>query len=478
MSLLHKIPSVVSALALGYGVGMAAPAVTIDWGKAAVGGAPPAAHTLSAPAPPAEKTPPPPAPSAHRDGDESRALTRLREATRSERRGEACELDPPPFSRAPRAPSSSDGEMDDPADLDVASVSALSRLTLPDLQIPTTRRTLKYVRFFTRSDRGRTMFEAWLRRRGRYQEMIETELRAARLPEDLIWVAMIESGFDARVRSPAGAVGLWQFMPATGAVYGLTQSRFIDQRRSPLLATQAAAHHLRDLYLRFEAWELALAAYNMGYEQLLAAIDRAGTTDFNELSRRALIPRETAAYVPKIAAAALVANNLERFGFDRVDMGRPLDAAEIAVPPGTPLQIVARAAGVSTAAIRGLNPELLADRLPPGKGDFLVMVPAETMSRARAALPSLLDSEPLLSEDAAALSPLDPPAFRGLMKRRAQREDDSLLALLPPPKSRSSLLEPGGASGLDREPEDAPARPRRRARRERELLKDLGGNPL
>src|SRR6185369_10570483 len=118
----------------------------------------------------------------------------------------------------------------------------------------------------------------------------------------------------------------------TGDVYGLQQNKHMDQRRNPRLATQAASHHLRDLYLRFGEWDLALAAYNMGYEQLLDAIDRYGTTDFNELARQEAIPAETAAYMPKIAAAAIVSNNLERFGFDRVQVQRPIDAAEIPVP--------------------------------------------------------------------------------------------------------------------------------------------------
>src|SRR6476619_7111129 len=144
-------------------------------------------------------------------------------------------------------------------------------------------------------------------------------------------------------------------MPATGEVYGLAQNRHMDQRKNPRLATQAASHHLRDLYMRFGSWDLALAAYNMGYEQLLDAIDTYGTADFNELARQQAIPSETAAYVPKIAAAAIVANNLERFGFDRVEISRPIDEAEVPAPAGTPVKVLAKAAGVATSAIRALN---------------------------------------------------------------------------------------------------------------------------
>ena len=359
MSLLHKIPPMISALAFGYGVGMAAPESTISSVNAAVNGSQEARIAFVAPAPTA---PVARVTASGIGGDESKELGRLRaaaarEASRNDRereRGERIEssdFDRPSFSKAPRYESRPNADSIDPDDLDSAGTEALSKLQLPDLKISITRRTLKYVRFFTRTDRGRGMFETWLKRSGRYQEMIQRELRDRRLPEDLMWVAMIESGFDPRAKSPAGAVGLWQFMPATGEVYGLHITKNMDQRKNPRLASQAAAHHLRDLYYRFGSWDLALAAYNMGYEQLLDRIDRYGTADFNELARQEALPSETAAYVPKIAAAAIVANNLEHFGFDKVEIARPVDAAEIAVPPGTPLKTLAKAAGVATSAV-------------------------------------------------------------------------------------------------------------------------------
>jgi membrane-bound lytic murein transglycosylase D len=465
MSLVQKIPPMVSALAFGYGVGMAAPESTIASMKNA---ARPAAPVVQAAAPAARPPAPPPfrVSASGIGGDESRELGRLRDLSAREARrggglaGEACDLDRPTFSRPPRYESRMDRESYDVDDLDNAGAEALSRLQLPDLRVSVTRRTIKYVRFFTRTERGRGMYETWLKRSGRYQEMIQTELRDRRLPEDLMWVAMIESGFDARARSPVGAVGLWQFMPATGSVYGLVQSIHLDQRKNPRLATQAAAHHLRDLYSRFGSWDLALAAYNMGYEQLLDAIDKYGTADFNELARQEALPAETAAYVPKIAAAAIIANNLEHFGFERVDVQRPVDAAEIAVPPGTPLKILAKAAGVATAAVRALNPDLLGDRVPPTGGDYLVMIPTDTLSRARAALPHFLENEPLVGDDAAMLNGVDLLQGKELLRRRGHREDESLLTLLPHPRRHGSLRNPfdeeDRAAGGD---EDAPAAP-------------------
>ncbi len=455
MSLLQKLPPMVSALAFGYGVGMAAPESTLSSMKTAV--APPAAAPAPRPAaaPPAL---PPRVTAGGIGGDESRELHRLREAASREvhKDGEMCDLDRPTYSRPPRYESRPDRETVDADDLDTAGAEALSKLQLPDLHISVTRRTIKYVRFFTRTDRGRGMFETWLKRSGRYQELIQTELRERRLPEDLMWVAMIESGFDPRAKSPAGAVGLWQFMSATGDVYGLQQSKHLDQRKNPRLATQAAAHHLHDLYFRFGSWDLALAAYNMGYEQLLDAIDKYGTADFNELARQEAIPSETAAYVPKIAAAAIVANNLEHFGFEKVEIARPIDSAEIAVPPGTPLKILAKASGVATSALRTLNPDILGERLPPGRGDYIVMVPADTVSRARAALPAMLENEPLGVDDAGVLDPVDMLQGRELVRRRARSEDDSLLSLLPHPR-HGSLRSP--FDDEERAGDDDPAAP-------------------
>src|SRR5262249_45131683 len=144
----------------------------------------------AAPAPeaqPAERAPVRPK-SSIGAADESRELALLRDATqKDQKRGQSCELDRPTFSHAPRYESRMDREAEEVDDLDSAGALALSRLQLPDIKVPVTRRTLKYVKFFARTERGRGMFETWLKRSGRYQEMIETELRDRRLPEDLIW---------------------------------------------------------------------------------------------------------------------------------------------------------------------------------------------------------------------------------------------------------------------------------------------------
>ncbi|MSP25214.1 MAG: LysM peptidoglycan-binding domain-containing protein [Myxococcales bacterium] len=476
----------ISALAFGYGVGMATPEATIASVRTSVDGlAPRPSHTAARVPMPRD------AASNAVDGGhayggygalgdaslptartnrgstsgvsrESSQLSRLRE--RSD--GASCKLGGPrddEESFMSRADARGDERReftsgdDLGVELDAQGRSALSRLQLPDFKVAVTRSALTYVRFLTRTTQGRDMFETWLKRSGRYQDMVQEQLREWHLPEDLIWVAMIESGFDPRAKSPAGAVGLWQFMRATGGVYGLSVNRYSDDRKNPVVATRAAAHHLRDLYQRFGAWDLAFAAYNMGYEQLLSAIDRAGTSDFNELAMRRAIPSETANYVPKIVAAALVSNNLELYGFGDVKGYRPMSSAELSVPGGVSIATVAKAAGINGNALRSFNPHLLGQFLPPGP-ETTVYVPAESLSRARAALPAMLNTADRVT-DGDVLAPTDLAGLSGA--RDVDRVhgwgdgEDSLLSLLPKPKRRhlrSLLGGRGDAASRDDEP--------------------------
>jgi membrane-bound lytic murein transglycosylase D len=292
---------------------------------------------------------------------------------------------------APSAPPASDASGD---------LSWLAHLEMPDLPVRWDERVVRYLEFFKDDPRGRATYATLLRKSGRWREMMRRTLRKKGLPEDLVYVSMIESGFEAVARSPAGAVGLWQFMPETGKIYGLSQDRWIDQRLDPQLETGAAADFLGDLHRRFGSWELAIAAYNMGYGGLGSVVRRYNTNDFWSLARtEGSLPWETSLYVPKILAAAVVGHNLAKFGLADVTLDAPVDGDEIEVPAGTPLSLVAQAAGCTPKDVETLNPELHAARTPPpGSGEpaYPVRVPLGKGTAAAQALAKMRASEPPL----------------------------------------------------------------------------------
>jgi membrane-bound lytic murein transglycosylase D len=273
----------------------------------------------------------------------------------------------PPTPPPSRPPTSSESGKD---------LSWLAKLDMPDLPVRWDPRLVRYLEFFKDDPRGRATFTIWHRRSGRYSAAVRKALRKKSLPEDLAALAMIESGFDPAARSPVGALGLWQFMPDTAKIYGLFQDRWADQRMSITAATEAAADHLADLNRRFGSWELAMAAYNMGYGGVLQAVRRFNTNDYWALSKlEGSLPWETTLYVPKILAAAIVSKNLAAFGFQDLAVEPALEGEEVLVAPGTTLAAVAQACGAEKKEVELLNPELRASRTPPVQEDWPVKVP-------------------------------------------------------------------------------------------------------
>ena len=255
-------------------------------------------------------------------------------------------------------------------------MSWLGKLDLPDLPIRWDARVVKYLEFFKDDPRGRATLTTWLRRSGRYRESIRKTFRKKGIPEDLTWLAMIESGFEPIARSPVGAMGLWQFMPETGKIYGLSQDRWSDQRLSFAASTEAAADFLADLHRRFGSWDLAMAGYNMGYGGVLSAVRRYNTNDYWALAKlEGSFPWETTLYVPKILAAAIVSRNLAAFGYQDVAIDPPLEGEDVPVGPGIALATVAQACGVTIKEVEQLNPELRASRTPPSQDDWNVKIP-------------------------------------------------------------------------------------------------------
>lgn len=218
----------------------------------------------------------------------------------------------------------------------------MAELVKPDLPFHWDVRLIRYLEYFKNTPRGRSFVVNLLKRVGRYETKIREALRAAKLPEDLVYLALAESGMNSRIVSHAGAAGLWQFMPKAGEAYGLRIDKWVDERLDPERSTRAAVRFLKDLHTRFGRWELAMAAYNMGHGGLLSSIRKYNTNDFWELSQvEAGIPYETALYVPKIVALAFVAHNREVFGCGdlQLDAPEPFDSA----PAKTPAVVTAAA---------------------------------------------------------------------------------------------------------------------------------------
>ena len=266
-------------------------------------------------------------------------------------------------------------------DLDVASYASHDRV-------------LYWMDYFT--GRSRWHFERYIERAGRYDSMIRTRLARAGLPQDLLYLAMIESGFAQSIRSRAGAVGVWQFMPATGRRYGLTVDAWVDDRRDPYMSTDAAIRFLSELNNKFGSWYLAAAAYNSGPGRITRGLARGdygalnGNDAYFAMAETSVLRRETRDYVPKLIAAALLAKQPERYGFNDLERWVPLVYDSVEVPWAVGLDVMARLSGASREEIDELNPRYLRGVTPPDRKSW-VKVPlgsGPVTSVRLAALPS------------------------------------------------------------------------------------------
>ncbi|MFT3693655.1 MAG: LysM peptidoglycan-binding domain-containing protein [Kofleriaceae bacterium] len=252
----------------------------------------------------------------------------------------------------------------------------LDKLEMPDLPVTWTDKLIDYLIFYKDDPRGHSIMASWLNAQGRYRELITSHLRKAHLPEDLIYDAMIESSYDNEDSSYAGALGLWQFMPQNGKIYGLRIDRWVDERKDPLRSTIAQMDYFQDLYQRFGEWQIALAAFNAGYGAVLRSIARYNTNDFNSLCQYENgLPWETCLYTPKVLAAAIVGHNRAVFGYADVKDTPAETWEEVAVPTSLSLAMIAKVAGASEADIKRLNPQLRRGRTPPGEASYMVRVP-------------------------------------------------------------------------------------------------------
>ncbi|HEX6134989.1 MAG TPA: LysM peptidoglycan-binding domain-containing protein [Longimicrobiales bacterium] len=247
-----------------------------------------------------------------------------------------------------------------------------------------------WIGFLTGRNRERTAL--WLERQGKYGPMIRAELRRRGMPEDLLYLALIESGLSPKAYSRAAASGMWQFIAETGRRYGLEVSAEVDERRDPIRSTSAALDYLQDLYGRFGSWYLAAAAYNTGENRVERILrERAGgARGADSLFWRIAphLPRETRDYVPLMLAAGHIAKEPARYGFEELDYQEPLEFDVVWVPGSADLTMIAQATGASTETIEELNTHLTKGRTPSNRG-WSVRIPAGSRVAFERSFPEL-----------------------------------------------------------------------------------------
>ncbi|MEW5796393.1 MAG: LysM peptidoglycan-binding domain-containing protein [Candidatus Zixiibacteriota bacterium] len=232
---------------------------------------------------------------------------------------------------------------------------------------------------------ARDAFRKYLGRSKKYEKLFKEVLTRHGLPQDLIYLCLVESGFNTKAYSWARASGLWQFIASTGRLYGLERDWWIDERRDPKKATEAAARFLKDLYREFGDWELAMAAYNGGPGRVRSTIKKQGTEDFWRMRLR----RQTMDYVPLIYAAAIIAKDPERYGFRDVEYEPELRWDEVTIDRCLDLKAVAEAVGCSVDELKEYNPELLRNYTPPGQKHYVLKLPHGVRSQFLAAYESM-----------------------------------------------------------------------------------------
>ncbi len=235
-----------------------------------------------------------------------------------------------------------------------------------------------HIRFFNVAIRNR--FEQWLIRLSHYRPLVDSIFSEFQLPSDLIYLSLVESGFNPHAYSRARAAGPWQFMKGTAKVYGLRVDSYVDERRDPVKSTVAAARYLRDLYDLFGTWPLAMAAYNAGEGKVMRALHTAQAESFSDIAKTRLIRRETKEYVPRFMAATIIAKNPDRYGFPQTDV-RPHQFEEVVVRRPIHFKAIANVTGISYQELKVLNPELRRDATPPDDPEYHLKVPVGTKEK-------------------------------------------------------------------------------------------------
>ncbi|MGA1981986.1 MAG: transglycosylase SLT domain-containing protein [Acidobacteriaceae bacterium] len=258
-----------------------------------------------------------------------------------------------------------------------AKVAEELKTTQSDLPLVVNDYVAGFINYFTNSKKGHATLLHSLQRAGKYKEMIQRDLTDAGVPQDLIYLAVAESGFQPQaVNRGSGAGGMWQFMPFQG-VYGLAFNAWYDERFDPEKSSQAYARYMKELYNQFGDWYLAMAAYNWGPGNVQRAVMHTGYADFWELYKRNVLPTATKNYVPGIIAAAIMAKNPKQYGLEDLVPDPPVVSDTVSVDYAVDMRLVADVTNVSLPEIVELNPSLLR-MTTPGDTDFDLHLPAGT----------------------------------------------------------------------------------------------------
>jgi membrane-bound lytic murein transglycosylase D len=252
----------------------------------------------------------------------------------------------------------------------------------------------KWLRYF--QGKGRRFMNVYLTRSTRYLPMMKNVLRENGLPEDLVYVSLIESGFSPLAHSRSNAVGYWQFIRATGRRYGLHVDGFIDERRDPVLSTRAAAEYFKELYSLFGSWHLSLAAYNAGENRVKRAVMKNYTRDFWELiAKRRSLAAETKQYVPKFIAAVMIAKDPAKYGFTEIEFEDPLSYDTVALTNPISMSKLSQNLNVDVEELKLLNPKFRGDFVPISRnGETVVRIPVGKGMDAVAAVSLSTSKEP------------------------------------------------------------------------------------
>jgi len=251
-------------------------------------------------------------------------------------------------------------EEDGLCSLNIEEVEKKKEKVKYDVPIILNEKVKFFINYFLSSSKRK--IRRWFERFTKFEKMMREIFKRYNLPQDLVYLSLIESGCNPKARSRAGAVGIWQFIRSTARKYGLKINYWYDERRDPEKSTIAAAKYLKDLYKIFNSWELAIAAYNVGEKRILRAIRKQKTKDFWKLK----LPRETRNYLPAFMAIVVISKKKDEYGLFYKTLD-PYEYEKVKISKSISLTVLAKCCGVSTLKLLELNPELKRRRTPPWK---------------------------------------------------------------------------------------------------------------